>query len=253
MKGPFTEILVCLLFAHIVGDFLLQTSADVRNKHRIPVLSKHAAIAGVVSYAVCGLWKMWPIPLAVFLGHFLVDYAKLRLRRKFREQEPCLFLVDQAVHLVILLLITYGVVILYPSSARNIWWINAFGPWYPRILIFMGGFILTVRAGAMVMEMAVRPFLVQLKEGAGTPQKGLQNGGRFIGQLERAMIFLFVMAGHPSVIGFLIAAKSILRFGDVRDRENRMEAEYIIIGTLMSFLLGLLVAYGAKLLMSMVG
>ncbi len=46
-------------------------------------------------------------------------------------------------------------------------------------------------------------------------------------------------------MGFFIAAKSIFRFGELKDHENRMEAEYITIGTMLSFSWG--VAYNAWL------
>ena len=56
---------------------------------------------------------------------------------------------------------------------------------------------------------------------------------------------------QPSGVGFLIAAKSLLRFGEVREGANRMEAEYIIIGTLASFLFGLIIAYGTRWILSL--
>ena len=68
-------------------------------------------------------------------------------------------------------------------------------------------------------------------------------GGRVIGYLERALIYLFIMANQPSGIGFLIAAKSILRFGELTEPTKRMQAEYIIIGTLASFLFGIGISY----------
>ena len=37
------------------------------------------------------------------------------------------------------------------------------------------------------------------------------------------------------VIGFLIAAKSISRFGETNNPAHRKEAEYILIGTMISF------------------
>jgi hypothetical protein len=52
--------------------------------------------------------------------------------------------------------------------------------------------------------------------------------------------------GEPGAIGFLIAAKSILRFGELR--AHRKEAEYVIIGTMWSFVCGLLVALAARAL-----
>jgi hypothetical protein len=73
--------------------------------------------------------------------------------------------------------------------------------------------------------------------------RGLKKGGKIIGQLERAIIFLLVLAGRPEGVGFLIAAKSIFRFGEIKDFKQRQEAEYIIIGTFMSFGYGLLIAF----------
>ncbi len=62
---------------------------------------------------------------------------------------------------------------------------------------------------------------------------GLPHGGRLIGLLERSMIFLLILVGQPAGVGFLIAAKSILRFEETRD--SNIASEYIIIGTLASF------------------
>ena len=69
--------------------------------------------------------------------------------------------------------------------------------------------------------------------------KGIDGGGEIIGLLERLLIFFFVLNGIWSAIGFLVAAKSIFRFGELKDRENRIEAEYILIGTLYSFSFGI--------------
>jgi hypothetical protein len=60
---------------------------------------------------------------------------------------------------------------------------------------------------------------------------------------------LLILIGQPAGVGFLITAKSILRFGDVRDSSQRKLTEYIIIGTFMSFGWGLLVAVLTQLAM----
>jgi hypothetical protein len=76
--------------------------------------------------------------------------------------------------------------------------------------------------------------------------KGLKNAGKYIGWLERFLIVTFVWAGEISAIGFIIAAKSVFRFGEIKDKENRKLAEYILIGTLSSFSTALAIAYFAK-------
>jgi hypothetical protein len=47
----------------------------------------------------------------------------------------------------------------------------------------------------------------------------------------------------------LIAAKSILRFGEIKDNENRKQAEYIIIGTFASFLYAIVVSLAVRSLL----
>lgn len=75
---------------------------------------------------------------------------------------------------------------------------------------------------------------------------GLEDGGRVIGYLERLLIFIFLLANQFAAIGFLVAAKSIFRFGEFKDSENRMQAEYIIIGTFSSFIYAILVGMAVR-------
>jgi hypothetical protein len=76
--------------------------------------------------------------------------------------------------------------------------------------------------------------------------RGFHQGGKVIGQLERNLVFICVIVGLPNAIGFLITAKSIFRFGEIKEHRYRMEAEYIIIGTMMSFSYGIITAYITK-------
>ena len=71
---------------------------------------------------------------------------------------------------------------------------------------------------------------------------------RAIGYLERGLIFLVVLGGMAEGIGFLIAAKSVLRFGTVR--EEAKLSEYVSIGTLASFARALVAAFGTLALLS---
>ncbi|WP_404308763.1 DUF3307 domain-containing protein [Neorhodopirellula lusitana] len=72
--------------------------------------------------------------------------------------------------------------------------------------------------------------------------RGLPDGGRYIGWLERILVLLFVLSGYPQGIGFLIAAKSILRFGDIKNWHQRAATEYVIIGTFLSFAWAMVIA-----------
>jgi hypothetical protein len=75
----------------------------------------------------------------------------------------------------------------------------------------------------------------------------LSKAGKYIGILERLFVFSFVVMQEWQAIGFLIAAKSVFRFGDLSRAKDRKLTEYILIGTLLSFgfaiLLGVLYHY----------
>ena len=55
---------------------------------------------------------------------------------------------------------------------------------------------------------------------------------------QRVLVLTFILLGEYQGIGFLVAAKSILRFGTVTQASDyqRRISEYIIIGTLLSFI-----------------
>jgi hypothetical protein len=54
-------------------------------------------------------------------------------------------------------------------------------------------------------------------------------------------VFCFILTGHFEAIGFLLAAKSIFRFGDLKEAKDRKLTEYVLIGTLLSFGIALLI------------
>jgi hypothetical protein len=68
------------------------------------------------------------------------------------------------------------------------------------------------------------------------------NAGKYIGILERLFIFFFVLINFGKESAFLLAAKSIFRFGDLKESKDVKLTEYILIGTLLSFGLGILCA-----------
>jgi hypothetical protein len=59
--------------------------------------------------------------------------------------------------------------------------------------------------------------------------------------LERLFVFTFVITGNWEAIGFLLAAKSVFRFGDLKESKDRKLTEYILIGTLLSFGIAILI------------
>jgi hypothetical protein len=71
----------------------------------------------------------------------------------------------------------------------------------------------------------------------------------WIGRFERVLTVTFVLLDRYEAIGFLITAKSILRFGETRAPGARKEAEYILIGTMLSFTAAIFVGLGVRWLL----
>lgn len=63
--------------------------------------------------------------------------------------------------------------------------------------------------------------------------------GRVIGLLERIFVFFFILLNQYTAIGFIIAAKGIVRYPDFGKKSFN---EYILIGTLLSVLFAMLFA-----------
>lgn len=80
-------------------------------------------------------------------------------------------------------------------------------------------------------------------EAAGAIDTREYNRGRVIGILERTLIFYFVLYGHFSAVGFILAAKGVTRF---KELENRPFAEYFLIGTLSSTIIAGVIALLVK-------
>ncbi len=69
------------------------------------------------------------------------------------------------------------------------------------------------------------------------------NRGRLIGNIERVLLVVMAAVHSYEALGFLIAAKGLIRS---RELENRSWAEYFLVGTLASTLVALLVGLGMQ-------
>lgn len=221
------ETATALIFAHVLADFTLQTNRMVREKRSFGTMALHAAIVLATAQAATGQITASAL-LALAAAHIAIDAAKTY--GGFRSFTA--FMLDQTAHLATILAIA--------AYAPNLW---ATGAWshIPALLPIMAiaaGLIIALQAGQHAIALLMRPHAIRIRN------NGLRDGGRQIGLLERGLIFLFILTGHPLGVGFLIGAKSILRFGTAT-RDQRT-AEYVIIGTLASFGWALLAALATQ-------
>ena len=208
------ETFAALFLAHVVADFLLQTNWMVETKRRPGTLLLHALLVAATAYAALGRIDIWE-PLALAAAHILIDIIKtFALPARLWS-----FMTDQAAHLATLI----ALAVLAPGLFDGGLWADL--EWMPGAMVLVAGLILAAPAGGYAIALLVEP----LESDA---PKGLPDGGRLIGLLERGMIFVLILVGQPAGIGFLIAAKSVLRFESAKSLNA---SEYVIIGTLASF------------------
>ncbi|GAA4820348.1 membrane protein [Marinicella pacifica] len=219
-------ILIKLIFAHLLGDFLLQPRTWVREKEHHKLLSwrlyMHVLVHGILVLLVMGSLQYWLLALVIMALHFLIDMLKLYAQNE--SSRTRWFIIDQSLHII-------GIVVLwfiwFKPTINFAAWFNSQSLWlYATALLF-----LTFVAGVVVQILMSRwtEALNDLQDGS------LAHAGRYIGMLERLFVFVFIVVGQWQAIGFLLGAKSVFRFGDLRESKNRQLTEYVLIGTLLSF------------------
>ncbi len=234
-------ILIQLLLAHLLTDFVLQPNSWIKHKRKYKVRSYflivHALLAGVLSALFLQRLEWWYVGLIISITHFLIDWWKLNKKKDNLKY----FILDQLFHLIIIALVW-------------IYLINGFSNILPALKEIFNSVTLLAVAGAYLFVIFPAGFLIgkatkkwqnEIKE---TQNKNsLDDAGRYIGIFERILVLTFILTNNFSAIGFLIAAKSILRFSDKSETGARKQTEYVLIGTLISFtitiLLGLLVRH----------
>ncbi|MGJ8546734.1 MAG: DUF3307 domain-containing protein [Sulfitobacter sp.] len=203
---------ILLLLAHLLADFVFQTNWMVANKRRPAVLALHGGIVFILSAAALG--GQLPLALGLAAAHLAIDAIKTY------AAPPRLwaYLGDQAAHLATVMFAAY-----FAGQAL----VPPLPPELLHLALIAAGLLAATLAGAPAVGLLMAPFRLPAEP------EGLENAGQIIGLLERGLIFGMVMIGEPAGVGFLIAAKSILRFDTVS--KNQKISEYVIIGTLASF------------------
>ncbi len=228
-----------LLAAHILGDFVLQPDRWVADRSarnfRSPYLYTHGVVHFILATGFSFLPNGWWIGALIGCGHIVLDGFKALLRRK----DVVGFIVDQALHLLIIAFCCCYVsgvdlVSLIRGAVHDErgWWIVA-------------GYALNALLYPKLIALATERWRVHVP----AERELLYKAGRWIGVMERTLVFTFVLIGQWSAIGFLMAAKSVFRFGDLREGKDKGHTEYVLIGTLLSFGLALATGLAIQILL----
>ncbi len=225
-----TPLLLLLVLAHLMGDFVLQKSDWIDERYAKHWKSKrlyiHFIIHSFLSLAVLGFimpssWQLLGFALIIGTTHFLIDLIKSYLNRT----DIIWFVIDQLAHLLVIFYVWIAVTdqwVLLGHMAELA--LNE------KILLAIVAYFIVIWPFSMIIGLICKRWAAEI-----TGMGSLPNAGRMIGQIERFLILTFIIAGQFTAIGFLLAAKSILRFGDSKENNHRKINEYILIGTMASF------------------
>ncbi|MCF7707544.1 MAG: DUF3307 domain-containing protein [Verrucomicrobia bacterium] len=226
------KTIAVLIAAHILGDFLLQPDWLVERKKQISFMVLHGFVHALLVYGLYQTWAYWMLPVAILAAHLAIDLVK----QICKSDGAKAFALDQAAHILSIIGISW--------LLGNTGGLPPFSGFGYALIVGFAGFIATVQgAGYFVGRMAEK-----IKEQNDLQINGLENGGFLIGNVERALIFLLIFIGQPAGIGFLVAAKSILRFEEAKKQKL---AEYVLIGTLLSFSMAIAIATATRWAMSL--
>lgn len=159
----------------------------------------------------------------------MIDYVKLKFNR---EGSVVGFITDQFAHLVIIILVWINLIETRDLFEKIIPMTSNF-----KVVSIITGYIICTTPFSFFVGIATKQWQEELEKGD-VMIENLLNGGKWIGIIERLMIFTFVLLGKYEAIGFLITAKSIFRFR--QDTETK-QSEYVLVGTLLSYGLAIMI------------
>lgn len=222
-----------LILAHLLGDFILQPNSWVADKEKKKGRSIYLYLHVLIHIALTMLFlwdfNLWWIALIVGVSHLLIDVTKLSFQTA--KTKRIWFFIDQIAHILVIVALS----IFYFPYFKLEDFFNRESLKIVTAIVF-----LTVPSSIFIKTMISiwTPITIDHSK---IQTESLVNAGKYIGILERLLVFVFILVNHWEGVGFMIAAKSVFRFSDLAEAKQRKLTEYVLIGTLLSFGIAVLV------------
>ncbi len=230
----FVTLLILQLIAHVLADFTLQPQRWCDKKDE-KICSKEHVYHIVIVFGLSWLCSMqisfWWTALAIAGIHFILDILKSILSGQ-KKLIHALFFIDQSLHLLSIVVAVYWFsniqTIIFPVeiTAQN-------------VLIVLS-FLLCTKPANIIIREVLKSFEIPVSGSADTNE--LMHAGKLIGTLERIISLTLILVNQFAAVGFIIAAKSLLRFRDTATART----EYLLIGTLLSFGIAILLGIACR-------
>lgn len=210
------ETFIALFAAHVALDFVLKVNDNDTSNLEVGTLAARVVIILYVVLLFTGS-ASWPVLFtAVLISLSQVLDAK-------KQRFLSLTLLDQGARITTLFALAY----FNPDIwSEGVW--NTLPAWVSHALLMTSGAIYITIAGDDTISKLVEPYSERLNDTNGV----LLQNGKIIGHLERGIVAALILTDHWEGIGFILAAKVVMRF---QTRETTIEEnEYVYIGTLAS-------------------
>jgi hypothetical protein len=225
------------ILAHVVGDFLFQPDKWIKHKKKGKYKSKylywHILIHTVLLLVTLQFnFNYWKGIVLVIISHYIIDLLKLCLDKKVNSR--ILFFTDQILHFIVIA----SVVHYYNPFNVNLSLVYSI-----ESLLLITFLLITTYVSSVIIKILISMWKIN--------DEFQNQAGKYIGMLERLFIFSFIILNYWEGIGFLLAAKSVFRFGDLSKAKDRNLTEYILIGTSLSFGIAIATAIAYKFLIEL--
>lgn len=215
-----------LILVHILGDFILQPNSWVSDKENKKLNSKylylHVLLHTALTMAILWDLQSWWIAAIVGISHYIIDAAKL-LFQNFKTKKKWFF-IDQLLHTIVIAGISFGLKEFNFDFIQNTHFL--------KILVAV---VFLTTPTSIIIKTLLSAWSPVTEAHTALQTESLSSAGKYIGILERLLVFTFIMMNHWEGVGFMIAAKSVFRFSDLAQAKQRKLTEYVLIGTLLSF------------------
>jgi hypothetical protein len=116
-----------LFLAHLLGDYPLQTDEMARAKRYWPGLLRHVTVHLLVLLLMAGMASatIWPYLLALAAAHFAIDALKNFNMRRWPGRVFSMYLLDQGLHMLSLLLAARWIVAATGVARDRPWMVYA--------------------------------------------------------------------------------------------------------------------------------
>ena len=228
------RFLLLQIIAHTISDFYLQTNKSCADKEqkgfKSPNLYLHALITLACAWILSFSLNFWWWALIIAVSHLLIDAMKC-----YASKCKYIFFIDQLLHLIVIVAVCYLWNCNLPDCVCCV---------EERYIALILGVLVCVKPSNIIIKEIFKAANIKVpKESDDNNVGDLPNAGKLIGIVERLLAFVFVLLGQYEAVGFIIAAKSILRFAE----GDKAKSEYVLIGTLLSFSIAIFVGVAIKL------